>query len=76
MKQDFRKPATDYAKQVAILQARGMVIDDPDKAIFYLQHLNYYRLGAYWLPFLRILLHECTQHAKPSASHSQKPFLK
>lgn len=51
MKQDFKKPATDYTKQVAILQARGMVIDDPDTAIFYLQHLNYYRLGAYWLPF-------------------------
>lgn len=51
MKQEFKKPATDYAKQVAILQERGMVIDDPDTAIFYLQHINYYRLGAYWLPF-------------------------
>ncbi|WP_218831495.1 Abi family protein [Bordetella genomosp. 9] len=28
-----------------------MVIDDPAAAEFYLQHINYYRLGAYWLPF-------------------------
>lgn len=51
MKQPFTKPATTYAEQVALLQKRGMVIDDPASAAFYLQHLNYYRLGAYWLPF-------------------------
>lgn len=28
-----------------------MVIANPAEAEFYLQHLNYYRLGAYWLPF-------------------------
>jgi abortive infection bacteriophage resistance protein len=36
---------------VALLQQRGMVVDDPALARFYLQHINYYRLGAYWLPF-------------------------
>ncbi|WP_332671657.1 Abi family protein [Aromatoleum sp.] len=51
MKRAFTKPATTYTEQVALLQARGMVIDDPERAAFYLQHLNYYRLGAYWLPF-------------------------
>ncbi|NCC27725.1 MAG: Abi family protein, partial [Gammaproteobacteria bacterium] len=51
MKRPFGKPATTYAEQVALLQQRGMVIDDPGEAEFYLQHLNYYRLGAYWLPF-------------------------
>lgn len=51
MKRPFTKPATTYAEQVALLQQRGMVIDDPAEAEFYLQHLNYYRLGAYWLPF-------------------------
>ncbi len=51
MKRPFTKLATTYAQQVALLQSRGMVIDDPTKAAFYLQHLNYYRLGAYWLPF-------------------------
>jgi len=47
----FTKPATTYPQQVAQLQQRGMVIDDPTAAAFYLQHINYYRLGAYWLPF-------------------------
>ncbi|MEC9486356.1 MAG: Abi family protein [Prosthecochloris sp.] len=28
-----------------------MVIEDRKQAEFYLQHLNYYRLCAYWLPF-------------------------
>lgn len=51
MKRPFAKPATTHAQQVALLQQRGMVVDDPAAAEFYLQHLNYYRLGAYWLPF-------------------------
>lgn len=51
MKKPFRKPATTYAEQVELLISRGMIIDDRAEAMFYLQHLNYYRLGAYWLPF-------------------------
>ncbi len=51
MKRPFGKPATTHAQQVALLQQRGMVVDDPTEAAFYLRHLNYYRLGAYWLPF-------------------------
>ncbi len=51
MKRAFNKPATSCAQQVAILQQRGMEIANPAQAEFYLQHLNYYRLGAYWLPF-------------------------
>lgn len=47
----FTKPATTYAQQVSILQQRGMTIADTSAVEFYLQHLNYYRLGAYWLPF-------------------------
>lgn len=51
MKRPFLKPATTYQEQVALLQRRGLIIEDTEKAGFYLQHLNYYRLGAYWLPF-------------------------
>lgn len=51
MTRPFTKPATTYAEQIALLQQRGMDIGDPASAEFYLQHLNYYRLGAYWLPF-------------------------
>jgi abortive infection bacteriophage resistance protein len=51
MKRPFTKPATTYQQQLEMLKQRGMVINDDDTAKFYLQHLNYYRLGAYWLPF-------------------------
>jgi abortive infection bacteriophage resistance protein len=51
VRRPFGKPPTTYAEQVALLQQRGMAIDDPAGTEFYLQHLNYYRLGAYWLPF-------------------------
>ena len=51
VKRPFGKPATTYAEQVAKLEQRGMVVGDHQTAEFYLQHLNYYRLGAYWLPF-------------------------
>src|SRR5690606_747860 len=47
----FTKPSTTYDQQIAILRQRGMQVDDEEVASFYLQHLNYYRLSAYWLPF-------------------------
>ncbi len=47
----FAKPATTFTQQVSLLQQRGMTIDDLAEAEFYLRHLNYYRLSAYWLPF-------------------------
>lgn len=51
MSTPFKKPATTYGEQVALLRQRGMIINDPASAEFYLQHINYYRLSAYWLPF-------------------------
>lgn len=51
MKRVFTKPATTYAEQVDLLRQRGMEIEDEANAVLYLQHINYYRLGAYWLPF-------------------------
>lgn len=47
----FTKPATTYDQQIDRLIQRGMQIPDRDRARHYLSHLNYYRLGAYWLPF-------------------------
>ena len=37
--------------QIELLRSRGMQIDDDSKAEHVLRHFNYYRLGAYWLPF-------------------------
>ena len=51
MSRDFTKPAKSFVEQVQLLQSRGMIVDDVQESIFYLQHLNYYRLSAYWLPF-------------------------
>lgn len=50
-KRPFTKVATTYDEQVALLQNRGMAISDVALAQHQLQHLNYYRLAAYWLPF-------------------------
>lgn len=47
----FNKPPLSYRDQLERLQRRGLIIDDWDRALRYLAHLNYYRLGAYWLPF-------------------------
>jgi len=58
----FDKPAITHAQQVKLLQQRGMSIDNVTEAEFYLQHLNYYRLGAYWLPFE---LNHTTHQFKP-----------
>jgi len=47
----YLKPSLSIEKQIARLQQRGMDIPDHTEAAHYLAHLNYYRLGAYWLPF-------------------------
>ncbi|TDT40206.1 Abi-like protein [Halospina denitrificans] len=47
----FDKPPKTYDEQIEILRRRGMIIPNPDRACHYLQHMNYYRLTAYWLPF-------------------------
>lgn len=48
---DFNKPFKTLQKQIQLLQKRGLIIDQPDKVEHYLQHMNYYRLSGYWLPF-------------------------
>ena len=47
----FAKPAISIGDQLALLRRRGMVIDDEATARHYLNHISYYRLRAYWLPF-------------------------
>ena len=50
-KKPYTKEALPFVEQVALLKKRGMEIRDEAKAAFYLSHINYYRLTAYWLPF-------------------------
>ena len=47
----YNKPHLSVDEQIRQLQQRGMLIDDHALASHYLQHLNYYRLAGYWLPF-------------------------
>ncbi|RDH81933.1 MAG: DNA-binding protein [endosymbiont of Escarpia spicata] len=47
----YNKPHTDFDGQVDLLIQRGMIVSNREQARYYLQHLNYYRLSGYWLPF-------------------------
>jgi abortive infection bacteriophage resistance protein len=47
----YGKPSLSLAQQIAKLEANGMVIADHAQAEHCLQHISYYRLSAYWLPF-------------------------
>jgi abortive infection bacteriophage resistance protein len=47
----YVKPPLALKDQLQQLKDRGMQVADEALAIHYLGHLNYYRLGAYWLPF-------------------------
>lgn len=43
-----------YSEQVALLQARGMIVDDTGWASAKLQQINYYRLSGYWYSFRQL----------------------
>ncbi|KQQ78038.1 MAG: Abi family protein [Alphaproteobacteria bacterium] len=47
----FEKPSVSIPNQIALLEARGMAVPDYAHAAHCLQHISYYRLRAYWLPF-------------------------
>lgn len=51
MKPPYTKPALPISDQINKLIALGMTIDDRPLAEHCLQHISYYRLSAYWLPF-------------------------
>lgn len=47
----FTKLPKSLEEQLDTLIKRGMQVKNPEKAIFYLKHTNYYRLEAYWSPY-------------------------
>ena len=51
MKPTFAKPAITISDQIDKLVDRGMIVADRALAEHSLQHISYYRLSAYWLPF-------------------------
>lgn len=48
---DYAKAPTTYAEQVALLQSRGLAVNDPAEAEKILRQVNYYRFSAYCIPF-------------------------
>ena len=64
----FNKPAKTFAEQIELLKARGMQFANEQDAQFYLEQINYYRLGAYWLPFEQTHSPHCF---KPDTSFEQ-----
>ena len=48
---DMGKTAIDVLEQIKLLESRGMVIKDKEKAQEVLLDAGYYRLGFYWFPF-------------------------
>lgn len=48
---DYQRPWKSFEEQLVILKSRGMVVNDDDAALTYLERVGYYRLSAYWYPF-------------------------
>ncbi len=48
---NYTKPPLLYAEQLKLLTGRGLIINDVISAELYLQHISYYRLSAYMIPF-------------------------
>ena len=47
----FDKPPLSNKEIICLLSERGMIIDDPKRAEYYLDFISYYRLSIYMLPF-------------------------
>lgn len=44
----YRKPFTSVSDQLTLLQERGLIIENPGEAGYYLTHVGYYRLAGFW----------------------------
>lgn len=52
VKTHYSKPSLSFQQQIQQLSARGLVIQNPQRAAHLLQSISYYRLSGYWHPFL------------------------
>lgn len=51
MTEIYSKPSLTYTEQIQHLQKNGMAIPNHEEAEYWLRHVSYYRLSAYWLYF-------------------------
>ncbi|MGR7921232.1 Abi family protein [Zobellella denitrificans] len=54
-----------FDEQLALLQQRGLLVDNPDAAKRYLERLGYYRLSGYWYPFRQLAPEQDSGSAVP-----------
>lgn len=47
----FSKPPTNASEQIALLKKRGLIIQNDDRAVRYLEVVSFFRLSAYMRPF-------------------------
>jgi len=47
----YSKPPTTFQEQIALLIKRGLIVEDPTKALLNISRINYYRLSSYFPPF-------------------------
>ena len=59
----YSKKYTSPTDLIALLQTRGLIINDESKAINYIKRIGYYRLSAYFYPLLE----------SPKQQHKFKP---
>lgn len=52
---DYNKQPKTFTQQVELLEERGLIIEDKQKAISRLANISYYRLSAYMIPFKKII---------------------
>ncbi len=50
-KKNYIKAPLTFQNQLELLKSRGLIVEDEQKAICYLQGISYYRLSAYFLPY-------------------------
>ncbi|MDF1760860.1 MAG: Abi family protein [Coxiellaceae bacterium] len=48
----FNKPSLSINEQIALLRNRGLTLDKPNAAFHFLKSIGYYRLMAYFKPFM------------------------
>lgn len=54
---DYTKNPLDYADIISLLNSRGLVINDEDKAVECLRRISYFRLANYFYPMEKDKLH-------------------
>jgi abortive infection bacteriophage resistance protein len=61
----YNKLALTVDQQIDLLESRGLIVPDRDKARHYLQFINYYRLSGYTISFEKIINGKRDHQFKP-----------